>query len=317
VTETPNTEPERSDEPKSGSTPYKNLWIPLVIVPAGIVATILVVFVLFGSIAGEERDLEANLQTVLHGGANEREQAVFGLVRQLEQNRMATLRGEEPPWPVNPEFLDDLRAAWDQLPPDDLDARLVVATTLSQLDDEEGVERLLTLLEVPEEQDPEGQLRFHALAHLGASGNLEARAGLLAFLDHEDPGLRQIAVIGLQNMPGEESLEALSRALEDPVFEIRANAALALSHLEDPRGADLLRDMLEAETYAAVQRENPRKFEQAEAISHSRAAAARGLGELGLEQDRALLEALAREEEDLAVREAAMRAVEAWNSNSE
>lgn len=304
-------------EESAPATPYKNLWIPLVIVPGGIVATILLVFVMFGSLAGEERSLADNLQTVLHGGANEREQAVFGLVRQLEQNRLAAMSGEEEPWPVDPEFIDDLRAAWDQLPVDDVDARLVIATSLSQLDDSEGVARLLTILEVSDAADPEGRMRFHALAHLGASGDPEARDGLLSFVENPDPGLRSIAVIGLQNMPGEETLNALSGALEDPEFEIRANAALALSHLEDPRGATLLRDMLDPETYAAIQRENPRKFAHAEAVSLSRAAAARGLGELRRPEDLALLEGLAKNEEDLTVREAAMRAVEGWNSKSE
>lgn len=298
-------------------TPYKSLWIPLVIVPGAIVATILVVFVMFGSIAGEEKSLEQNLQTVVSGGANERDQAVFAMVRQLEQNRIAKLRGEELPWAVGSEFVDDLRSTWDRLPPDDLDARLVVATTLSQLDDSEGVARLLTLLDAQEDQDPDGQLRFHALAHLGASGDLEARPGLLAFMDSEDAGLRGIAVIGLQSMPGEESLVALSKALTDTEFEIRANAALGLSHLGDARGASLLIEMLDPETYAAINRLQEAKFARAESVSQSRAAAVLGLGDLHRPADLPILKELADGEEDLLVREAAMRVVAGWDEKSE
>lgn len=314
----PNPETPIEGAPAEGtSSAYKSLWLPLVVVPGAIVATILIVFVMFGSIAGEEHSLEQNLQTVVSGGANEREQAVFAMVRQLEQNRLAKSQGEELPWAVGPEFVEGLRSTWDRLPEDDLDARLVVATTLSQMDETEGVGRLLTLLKATDEQDPEGRLRFHALAHLGASGDLEARSGLLSFLDNEDAGLRGIAIIGLQNMPGEETLVALSKALSDPEFEVRANAALALSHLGDDRGASLLLDMLDAETYAAINREHKEKFARGESVSRSRAAAVLGLGDLKRAQDRAVLEQLAGQEEDLLVREAAMRVLAAWDEKSE
>ena len=312
----PESEEAKPDEAQA-TGPYKSLWIPLVIVPAAIVGTILVVFVMFGSIAGEEKDLEANLQTVLHGGANEREQAVFSMVRQLQQNRLAGLRGEEFPWPIGEGFVDDLRSTWEKLPEDDLDARLVVATTLSQLDDEEGVTRLMTLLDATDKQDPDGQLRFHALAHLGASGAPEAQPGLLRYLAHEDAGLRKIAVIGLQNMPGQETLRALYRALEDSDFEVRANAALGLSRLKDSTGASLLLDMLDEETYAAIHRAEEAKFARSESISQSRAAAVLGLGDLQRAEDFAVLEKLAADDEDLLVREAAMRVVSAWNAKSE
>ena len=62
--------------------PYRNLWVPLVVVPALIVMVLVLVFVFFSSIVGEEASPRENLARMLEGGANERRQASFNLVRQ-------------------------------------------------------------------------------------------------------------------------------------------------------------------------------------------------------------------------------------------
>lgn len=313
-------EPQTEAPPETPARgPYQNLWVPLVLVPAGIVLVVLGILAFVGGITGEEKSLGQNLEVVLHGGANEREQAIFSMVRQLEENRAARLEGRELPWPIDATFLDDLRSAWTRLAPEDVNARLVVATTLSQLDEDEGVEKLLELLELPDELDRKGEVRFTALAHLGATGDPAARDGILAFLDHPDPGLRSIAAISLQKIPGEVTLSALSGALGDSSFEVRANAALSLSELGDASGVVLIRDLLEQATYEEQAAADPegRKFARGVGVSEGRAAAVRALGALRLDEDRARLEALADDEPDLTVREAAMRALAAWDAASE
>ena len=65
----------------AGESPYKNLLVPLVVVPALIVMVLVLVFVLFGAVAGKEDSPRENLDRLLHGGFNERKQAAFNLVR--------------------------------------------------------------------------------------------------------------------------------------------------------------------------------------------------------------------------------------------
>ena len=62
--------------------PYRNLLVPLIVVPAGIVLALVLVFALFGLIAGDPASPQENLDKLINGGTNEREQAAFGLVLQ-------------------------------------------------------------------------------------------------------------------------------------------------------------------------------------------------------------------------------------------
>ena len=71
---------EIADEPaETGASPYQNLWVPLIVVPAGIVITIVVVMAIFGSLTGDEKTPAENLELVIHGGTNQAEQALFNL----------------------------------------------------------------------------------------------------------------------------------------------------------------------------------------------------------------------------------------------
>jgi hypothetical protein len=47
----------------------------------------------------------------------------------------------------------------------------------------------------------------------------------IAFQAGDDAGLRAVAAIALQRIPGEAGLAAVEAAVQDPIFEVRANAA--------------------------------------------------------------------------------------------
>ena len=79
----------------AGPGPYRNLFVPLILVPAMIVGAILLVFLFFGAIAGREASLAENLDRVVHGGQAERKQAAFNMVRQVAENEQARQEGRE------------------------------------------------------------------------------------------------------------------------------------------------------------------------------------------------------------------------------
>lgn len=296
----------------AGSSPYKNLFIPLIVVPAAIVGAIVLVFLFFGAIAGHEASVEENLSRVMSGGAGDHSQAAFNLVRQLAENQAARNEGRELPWPIDERFLPKLQSAWDATPADDKTIRLVLAGLSGQLGDPEAVPKLVSLLESMDAEDKDG-VQFHALANLGALGDARAVPVIVRYLEgSSDEGLRSVAAVSLQRIRGEESRIALVGALDDRSLEVRANAALSLSVRGDGAGARVLRELLKSSTYAAEHELDARKYAQPRRITESRVKAVEALGHLKLADDEPLLAELAERDDDLAVREAAMKAIAEW-----
>jgi HEAT repeat protein len=285
----------------------------LIIVPAVIVGAIILVFLFFGAITGREASLSENVDRVVHGGQAERKQAAFNMVRQIAENRQAQSEGRSSPWPVEADFLPRLREAWSSTSAGDPYIRLVLASLLAQLQDPEGVPNLLALLDTPAGEDPDGSIRFNALANLGALGDPRAEGPAIRILQQgEDAGLRAVAAIVLQKIPGAAGATALRGALEDPLLEVRANAALALAMRGDAAGASVLRDLLDPAVYAAEHGRDGAKFAQGRLIRESRVSAIQALSRLHRAEDRAEIERVAATDDDLVVREAGMTALKSW-----
>ena len=193
-----------------------------------------------------------------------------------------------------------------------------MASLLAQAGAPEGVEGLVALLDVEAGEDERGELRFNTLLGLGALGDPRATEAVAAFADDEDKGLRAIAVVALQNLPGEAAVEALHGALGDQWLEVRGNAAIALSKKGDAAGAPVLRDMLDPATYAAERESDAegRRYANELDVLRSRIQAVQALGRLGLEEDRAAIEALAAGDVDPNLKDAALRVLADWGRGS-
>ena len=316
-------EPEQGPPSKAGTageagapeSPYKNLLVPLVVVPALIVMVLVLVFVLFGTIAGKESSPRENLEKLLAGGANERQQAAFSLVGQVLNSRQAEAAGGAPTWDIDPSFLPDVRAARAQIGhlerPEDVPIPLVLSSLLAQLGDPEGVVQLAEMTALSDELDPEGKHRMYAAWTLGALGpelgeaeRERAASTLIGLLDSADPGLVLVAVAGLQNLPSPATSAALQRMLASGVLEQRASAALSLAHLGDPAGATVLKEMLGPEAYAAERALDERKWPAAR-VSESRRKALQALIDLACAPSASDLRRLAEEDPDPLLRAAA------------
>lgn len=297
----------------AAQTPYKNLWVPLIVIPAVVVGVLVLVFALFGQIAGSEAGIEANLDRMLNGGKNEREQAAFLLVRQVEENREARRRGEPEVWPVGPEFGAQLRAAWGELDPvDEPELALVVTTLMVDEGDPQGVEHLTRFLELDPSQDRDGNLRFQALRTVGGLGAPELAPAVIPLLDSDDHALRVLAAAVLQRMPGDASVDALRRTLRADELDLRGTAAISLSHLGDDAGASLLRDLAGIQLYQDARASDPTAFSRARDVRLFRKRALEALARLKRPEDREFVARMADEEPDIEVREAAIRALEAY-----
>jgi HEAT repeat protein len=229
----------------------------------------------------------------------------------VQENRRALAEGREPDWETGPELLADIRRAWERTARDDNPhIRLTLAQLAALYGDPEAPEMLASFLALPDSEDPKGELRVPAMLALSWTDAPGAAALVVPFLRHEDPFLRQSAAGILQAIPGEASRAGLRGLLDDPSLELRGQAAISLARLGDPAGAPVLRELAGREAYEAVQASDPRKFASERLVHQSRLEAVRALAGLGRPEDRELLERLAADDEDSAVREAAMRALQ-------
>lgn len=305
---------EEGEGEEASTSPYRNLFVPLVIVPAMIVIVLVLVFVLFGQIAGDEKSMAQNLDRVQNAGANERDQALFHLVQQVEENWDDLQQGREPRWKMEGEVRTELERVWDQTEPTDIHFRYVLAASLAQMGDPTGIEKLITCLSIDPSFDVEGTVRFNVLIGLGVAGSeLEpARRenvveAVVPFLQAEDLGLQLAAAGALQNLPGEKSRLALRELLRAEELELRGQAAVSLSHLGDDAAAEVLWELVDRNSYDRAREADPEKFRREAHIVAVRQSAIIALVRLGRGADLERLQEIANNDSDLDVREAAMR----------
>ena len=91
------------------------------------------------------------------------------------------------------------------------------------------------------DKDPE--TRLYALWSLALIGNPSSAEKVRPLLESEDPGVRKTAAYAAGRMEDGEAIPALKKLLQDPVVDVRWNAALALATLDDPAGKDVLLGM--------------------------------------------------------------------------
>lgn len=297
-------------------SPYKNLLVPLVVVPALIVMVLVLVFALFSGLVGSEDSPRENLGRMLNGGFNERRQAAFGLVRQVLLYQQSRARGEQPEWEIDATFLPELAAARERLGPpasaDDLATAFVLSSLLAELGDPDGAAQLIDMLGLSDALDPGAQYRLNAIATLGALGpalaepvRARAAGALIELLTNPDNALVLAAIAGLQRLPGEPTRAALAERLSHERLEVRASAALSLAELGDPAGRAVLEEMLALAPYEAEHAADSRKWPP-QVVSESRVKALDALFALGAAPDELTLRRLSDEDPDPNVRRAAL-----------
>lgn len=305
-------------EAGSAQGPYQNLWVPLIVVPAGIVMALVGIFALFGAISTDERSLSENLALVRHGGANERDQALFSLMRQAAENNAALGEERELPYALDPEFAAEVSSAVEELEEDEHTVRLALAVLLGTLDDPRGGQLLTEFLSLGDDADGDAKLRIAAIQNLAllAGHGLELVdpaaifEGAEPLLQHPDRGLRGIAVSLMGSLSLEPAREALQAAMGDGDLSVRASAALALARLTppDPEARSVLMDLVRTELYTAANAEDRTRFRSAEEVSVYRQWAVAALAKYSEPEVQDTLKALL-EDPDLRVREAAMLAL--------
>jgi HEAT repeat protein len=303
MTTTPTEEaPEGSSGPEEGprqTTPF--LVLQFFIFPMAIVAACVAVFVIFGLISSDAKTARDHLADVRRGGGMfgvKRWQAAFAFAGALDadKGRDAAKR--------DPELVKETVALFEESKEDDPRVRRYLALALGRLRDPGAVPALLAVARDPaSDQDPETLI--HSILALGAIGDAAAVPELVRLASHTDAGLRKAAVHALGSFDAPEARAALTRALEDPVADVRWNAALVLARRKDPAAAPVVARMLDRSHLATVPDLTP---DQADEVVLQAVGAAAALGDPSLREPLARLRG---SDPDLKVREAARIALAA------
>ncbi|MFQ5743021.1 MAG: HEAT repeat domain-containing protein [Acidobacteriota bacterium] len=279
------------DTQGSGQAPepsHLRVALGFFILPLMLVVGAVGVFLLFGLIAHEDKPASEYLTEVTGGGINEPWQAAFHLAQKLARDDSlhgdATLARSiaqtlEHKNARNPKVREFLVLALGSV-----GHPSSVPVLSGCLDDEDADVRLKTLL---------------ALGSIGPPSATPAAPAIAELLADEDVGVRTYAAYLLGMLENQTVRAPLAVALNDPAFQVRGNAAVALARLGDAGGLPELHKMLDRDYLASNPDLNPQQ--QRDAM----VAAIQALGLLGSVEARSKLESLESNDPDLRVREAA------------
>jgi HEAT repeat protein len=250
------------------------------------------VFVLFGWAAYERRSVEDYLSDLRDNRsffAHRRKQAAYELSKILSSKPEA-LRDD-------PHASAELRELFSTS--DDLWVRRYLALVLGHIGDREAKPLLIKGASYDD-----SQVRIYSLWALGAIADPAALSTLTGVLTDTDPGIRKTAAYALGAFAHDSTAaaEALRPLVDDPVADVRWNAALALARLGDAAGVPVLEQMLDRRLLAQVPDITPQQQEDA------MISALQALIGLDATIDPRVLDRLADEDPSLKVRQAAIEA---------
>jgi HEAT repeat protein len=232
--------------------PSASFIVGLFLIPGLIVGVMVLVYVLFGKVAGGHRNPEDYLKD-LKSSNHER--------RWLAARELASVLPHNPEWQENEDLAkalaQEFESSLNQGASDELELQyqkyLAVALGESNSPTVLAVLRKATSPGIPQE------VRWAAIASLGGVGQrlslvedpslhsalAAAVHDLAAVAKDDDPALRTLAAFALRSIDQPQSVDGLRPLLFDSNHEVRYNAACSLAHLGSSEGLDTLQEMLQ------------------------------------------------------------------------
>jgi len=293
------------DEPQS---PYRNMWVPLLVVPALIAMVLVLVASFFQLLSTDQKSPQQNLELMLNGGINERQQATFELVRQILEYQHASMDDREVEWDIDASFLTLLSAERAKLPAPtttkEVSSAFVLSSLLAELGDAGGVRQLVETTRLSEELDPGALYRMNSIFVLGSIGRelpeperLLVAERMIAVLEGEDEGLAGLAAGALQSLPSPGTVPALVSLLGHRRADLRLQAALSLAELGDPSGVPVLLELVPLTLYLREREAFPDRW-LPQIVSATREKVLEALAKLDRLPEEAELRALAESDPD-------------------
>lgn len=225
----PVAEPGPEPEPEQG---FIRELAQFFIVPSLIVLLCVGIFVMFGLLTSERRTAGDLLQEVRVGRGGDRWQAAFELSRVI---------ATEPASGGDGRLVADIVTALNEEGRDDPRVRRYLIIALEHLRNPAAGPALIGAL-----KDPDVDVRLQAARALAVIASVPGAApALIELLDDESADVRKVAVYALGQTRDRAAIPALQARLEDPLEDIRWNAALALAVLGDGSGTQVIGQMID------------------------------------------------------------------------
>jgi HEAT repeat protein len=268
--------------------PKRKLFFGLFIFPLVIVLGMAALLCSVVFLTHEEETPESLITAIKTGSPSKRWQKAFELSNELNR-QPEMIRGTG----VMKEIIHILNDSVHY----DAKTRGYMAMALSRFQEPEALEAIRKRLSEESEE-----VQLYLLWALGNLGGPEDAKVLEPFLKSENADLRKMAVYVLGVLGDKKMISEIKPLLNDPVADVSWNAALSLARLGDDSGWDLLMGMLDRKMLASNY-QLPK--DQIEKVMVN---AIRGVTLLDREEAKPLLDSLARTDESLAVRQAAIEA---------
>ncbi|MGD8328638.1 MAG: HEAT repeat domain-containing protein [Acidobacteriota bacterium] len=224
---------ERPEETDDSANPLR-VALGFFIFPMLLVIGAVGVFLLFGLIAHEDKTAQEYLAEVTGGGINEPWQGAFGLANLLAQDD--SLRGD-------PAIAQLIANALDHPNAEDPQVRTFLLLALGRVGDPDSIPLLTGYLD-----DPDADVRLKtlwAIGNIGAPAAQQSVPQLVERLTDEDAAVRGYSAYVLGTLDDQRAVDPLEVALNDPVGQVRFNAAVALARLGSDAGMEELHRMID------------------------------------------------------------------------
>ena len=242
-------------------------------------------------LTNEKETPESLIGDIKSGSPSKRWQKAFELSNELNQTRY---RGVQ-----NPAVLKEIIFILKDTVHYDPKTRSYMAMALSHFDRADAAPALIRALK--EKEAPQDVL-IAAMWSLGSLGWRESSADIEKFLLSDLPELRKMSVYILGVLTDKNSAEKIRPLLNDPVSDVRWNAALTLARLGDDSGFEVLRNMVTRPQFSTLGMQEA----QIEAVMIN---AIKGLALIQKPESIKILRSLSQDDKNLKVRQAAIDAM--------
>ena len=280
------------------------LAVQFFLIPLAVVGVIVLVYGGFRMLLTTERTPSELLSDVRTGGRERRWPAAYELSRVLDDPETERR---------NPQLGASIVQAFIDSEGDDPRVRRYLALAIGRLalPPPGAVAELTAALD-----DPDTETRISVIWALASLGDESTVDDIESMYRSDDAGVRKMAVYALGALTGSGDHATLRNALDDPAADVQWNAAVALARHGRDEGVTVIRRMLDREyvTRMVTRRANaddPLDPVSEVIVSGLQAAASLRAGEL-----RQPIEALSETDENLRVRELAIKTLDLLNQST-
>jgi HEAT repeat protein len=274
------------------------LAVQFFLIPLAVVGIAVSVYVGFRSLLADDRKPQDYLQEIRFGGSTRRWPAAYELSRLMADPKV---RGDKTLAPALVKAFQDSK--------DDQQVRRYLALALGRLDPPLPPDAVASLTQALDDADSE--TRISIIWALGSSGDPAVVPRLLALYaaPDADPGIRKMIVYALGALPGDAQTTTLRTALNDPVADVRWNAAVALARHGSHEGAAIVRQMLDRPYVEQTVKREVRQDSDQDPVADVLISGLRAAAVLKDEGLKPTVVALSRQDKSMKVREAALEAL--------